>query len=472
MRSRLNIFLQLVKLFFSRADAHGILHHRTKKKKRRYRTNEGLTKNIQNVKMKQMRRKRKFMNSKVSYPEFKWAEFASKDYLYAIASINRAYNLMLAIGKADDAFRVKAKGLDYMLNCDDKKQFKSAIKNIYRRYRNHIKAGKARLQNFQADTEIIPDPRRHKDLIIPIPTNRDVMTKEQILTFEQYLSTLNVSWCSICRESQIEEKPFVRDPNYVCAACTKRNDPEYFIRNNLHPVWYLVDDEGNYVLDENGKKCVQYHIPKELACLTMYEKLLIRRCANFVPTVHLSNGIFGIKGHCVSFPQDITEMCDELPRRKDTLVTFIRNLGSKDCTSIFPISLRVNRIKILNALTWLKKHNPFYKNIRIKEENFDWMNGKEEVNVGPDAVELNVKETTKSKQQSNEDEYVSTAHIPNGNSEEDSLPMRTVHANETRTVPSGRQAEPIKELVEIARNTGQTKKVMDFPPIDHDSPIS
>ena len=153
--------------------------------------------------MQQMRRKRKFMNSEVSYPEFKWAELGSKDYLYAIASINRAYNLMLAIGKADDAFRVKAKGLDYMLNCDDKKQFKSAIKNIHRRYRNHIKAGKARLQNFQADAEIIPDPRRHKDMIIPIPTNRDVMTKEQILTFEQYLSTLNVSWCSNCRESQM-----------------------------------------------------------------------------------------------------------------------------------------------------------------------------------------------------------------------------------------------------------------------------
>ena len=96
----------------------------------------------------------------------------------------------------------------------------------------------------------------------------------------------------------------------------KRGDPEYHTKNNLHPVWYLVDDDGNYVLDENGKKEIQYHIPEELACLTMYEKLLIRRCANFVPSVHLRNGIFGINGHCVTFPQDITEMCDELPQRK------------------------------------------------------------------------------------------------------------------------------------------------------------
>ena len=42
---------------------------------------------------------------------------------------------------------------------------------------------------------------------------------------------------------------------------------------------------------------------------------------------------------------------------------------------IFPISLRVNRFKVLTALNWLKKHNPFYQNINIKEENLIWMNG-------------------------------------------------------------------------------------------------
>jgi hypothetical protein len=50
--------------------------------------------------------------------------------------------------------------------------------------------------------------------------------------------------------------------------------------------------------------------------------------------------------------------------------------------------------------------------------------------------------------------------------------MRTVHANETNKVPTGRQAKPIKELVDIAKKTGQAEKVMNFPPIDHDSAIS
>ena len=49
----------------------------------------------------------------------------------------------------------------------------------------------------------------------------------------------------------------------------KKGNPNYFIDNNLHPVWYLVDDNGKYVRDANGKKIAQYHIPEELACLSM-----------------------------------------------------------------------------------------------------------------------------------------------------------------------------------------------------------
>ena len=145
----------------------------------------------------------------------------------------------------------------------------------------------------------------------------------------------------------------------------------------------------------------------------MYEKLLIRRCANFVPSVHLKNGVFGLKGHCVTFPQDITQMCDELPQRKETLLTFVRNIGNKDTDAVFPISLRVNRVKVLTALHWLKKHNPFYRNINIREENLDWMNGADEVNMGTNGVVLNMKENPKSRLQETEDEHVSNVHSAN-----------------------------------------------------------
>ena len=195
----------------------------------------------------------------------------------------------------------------------------------------------------------------------------------------------------------------------------------------------------------------------------MYVKLLIRLCANFVPSVHLKNGIFGLNGHCVTFPQGITERCDELPQRKETLVTFVHNIGNKDTDNVFPTSLRVNRLKLVNALKWLQKHNPFYRNIKIKEENFDWMNGAEEVNMVSDGIVLNMKESLRS---------ISNAHSTKQDEDDDTLPMRTVHANEAIKVPSGRQAEPIKEFIDIAHKTNQTAKIMNFLPIDHDSAIS
>ena len=71
----------------------------------------------------------------------------------------------------------------------------------------------------------------------------------------------------------------------------------------------------------------------------MAEKLLIRRRANFVPSIHLSNGTFALKGHCVTFPQDITAMCNELLLRKEAVVVFIRYIGNKDTNAVYPNSL-------------------------------------------------------------------------------------------------------------------------------------
>ena len=145
------------------------------------------------------------------------------------------------------------------------------------------------------------------------------------------------------------------------------------------------------------------------------------------------------------------------------------NIGNKDTDNLFPTSLRVNRVKVVKALKWLQKHNPFYRNIKIKEENFDWMNSAEEVNMGSEDVVLNMKESARSKMKETEDEHVSNVHSTEQDVDDDTLPMRTVHANQAIKVSSGRQAEPTKELIDIAHKTNQTAKIMNFPPIDHDS---
>ena len=388
----------------------------------------------------------------------------------AIDDINDLYRKMLRIGKAAEIFHDKE---CLMVTSKTKVEFIKHRDTMRRNYRNYIKTPKATLDNFRVNTELLPHPHKYgRGPSSRFPTNREIIAKERILTFEHYMASLNVFKCSVCLECEIREKPLDNNPDYICPSCTRRKDPTYYTDNNLHPVWYLVDDEGNYVLDDNGNKAAQYNIPETLSCLSMYEKLLIRRCANFVPSVHLKNGVFGLKGHCVTFPQDITEMCNELPQQKDTLLTFIRNIGNKDTNSIFPTSLRVNRLKVVNALKWLQKHNPFYANIKIMERNLDWMEGAEEVNMGTDGVVMKMKESTRSKMKEAEDEYVSKAHSTADDDGDDTLAMRTVHANEINTVPTGRQTEQIKSLIDIAHKTNQSSKVMNFPPIDHDSALS
>ena len=441
-------------------------------KKRRLRTSEGLTNVMQHSRMRTVRREENHIDSAPDYPKFPWLEMFTDEYCNTIDAINGGYRKMLEIGKAQDAFRKAKHNVKSMINAKTKREFATATRNIDYRYKRHLDDKKDHLQNFRLTTELIPNPRKYQNRRhLKVPTRRQTIVKEQILTFEQYLSSLNILKCSVCLECHIEAKPETDDPNYKCSVCTREKDPTFFLDNNLHPVWYLVDAAGEFVTDDNGNKMVQYHIPHELACLTMSEKLLIRRCANFVPSVHLKNGVYGIKGHCIAYPQDITNMCNELPLRKETVLTFIRNIGNKDTDAIFPTSLRVNKNKVLNALHWLKKHNPFYKNITIKEENFDWMEGKEEASIATKGVDLNVTETENSKKCDEEEEYVSKSHKSGNDEKETVIDMCAVHANVKQTVPTGRQAQPIKEFIQIAKETSQSTNVMNYPPIDHDCPV-
>ena len=99
------------------------------------------------------------------------------------------------------------------------------------------------------------------------------------------------------------------------------------------------------------------------------------------------------------------------------------------------------------------------------------MEGKVEVNTGRDGVVLNMNESLHFRMKESEEEHVSSVHSSESNDNDDTLPVRTVHANNNINVPSGRQAEQIKELVDIACKTNQASKIMNPPPINHDAAI-
>ncbi len=194
-----------------------------------------------------------------------------------------------------------------------------------------------------------------------------------------------------------------------------------------------------------------------------------------MPSIHLSNGTFALKGHCVTFPQDITEMCNELPLRKEAVVVFILYIGNKDTSAVYPKSLRVKEQNVLEALLWLKEHNAHYADITINKSNLDWMNGQNEANIGTQASILKTKDTQRYKINTTEEEVVSNVHMQyeNNNQIDDSCDMDIgcMHANENNTLPTGIDAEIMKTFVEIAKKMGQLSEIMNFPPIDHDSPI-
>ena len=93
------------------------------------------------------------------------------------------------------------------------------------------------------------------------------------------------------------------------------------------------------------------------------KKLLIRRYAPYIPLFHANNGAYTIKGHCMTFPQDITEMCDALPLYKESILTFIRYLGNKETQEVFIKQLRARKDPVIVALNWKTRAWPIWGGI-------------------------------------------------------------------------------------------------------------
>jgi hypothetical protein len=69
-----------------------------KKRHRRERTSEGLTKNIQSIRDRRSKQLQCQLNSESNFFTFDWAEFMSKDYFQVINSINDCYKKILEFG--------------------------------------------------------------------------------------------------------------------------------------------------------------------------------------------------------------------------------------------------------------------------------------------------------------------------------------------------------------------------------------
>ena len=175
-------------------------------------------------------------------------------------------------------------------------------------------------------------------------TNKETFVHNSLYKFKHVTSSMTIKTCCVCRESHIVSTKSIQSEknDHRCNKC-RNLDKRHYEKNNLQPTWYERNADGLMKKTDDGSPVTRYDIPPELSRLSMAEKLLVRRCAPYIPSHHLKGGNFGLKGHCVAFAQDITDMCDELPNRKETVVTFVCEMGNKNNHSMLLRHLKVNK---------------------------------------------------------------------------------------------------------------------------------
>ena len=383
-----------------------------------------------------------------------------------IRYLNETYNTFIEMG--DPA------GFEKLISARTKDEYLKEKKNVYYKFKSRRTKGYPVLKilsplcyiswfvslfNGKQETIIMDKSYNTQQSV------RDFKRTEGMLKFERKASMLRIQYCHCCRENHlnlIKYEPNKAEP-YKCTKCEKLDDDRHYLKKNLHPVWYErkpgAKSYKDFKLDSSGNRIVRYDIPTELSELTMAEQLLIRRCAPYIPSLHLSTGFYGIKGHCVAFPQDISEMCDVLPQRQESVVTFIRQMGNKNTSEVLLKHLKVRKDKVIVALNWLKLHHSGYHDIKIDTSQLDWMGNTNESSIKADQCRVTV-DTGKA---TSRPQFVSGVQCAGELHSDTNLSFSTMAMSDVHTIPNANQSQPIRELVELAQETNQTDKVLMFP---------
>ena len=296
-------------------------------------------------------------------------------------------------------------------------------------------------------------------------TVREMKRVEGTMKFEYQNSLLEIRPCSICHENHLVEtkKKLLPTDIYKCGKCKKLKDENAYLKNRLLPIWYErvagATSHTEFKLDSDGNKIIHYEIPEELLCLTVAEQLLIRRCAPFIPSFHIGKGYYGLKGHCVAFAQDITDMAMTLPQRPESVVTFIRAIGNKDTTDLKLKHLKVSKVRVVRALQWLKIHHEGYHDVSIDMTRFAWMKGNETAIIKGNEKKLVFEDQNKPISK----DFVSKVQCAGDIMKDGELDYSIFGMSTGDTVPNT-ESDNINELVDTSETAHGKEKLMMFPP--------
>jgi hypothetical protein len=103
------------------------------------------------------------------------------------------------------------------------------------------------------------------------------------------------------------------------------------------------------------------------------------------------------------------------------------------------------------------------------------MKDKDKANIGQEGTILSKKRTQRYKVLTTQEEMVSNAHSRMdfsdcaGNTCD--IEIGAMHPNVDNSLPNAHNTKIIQSLIDIAKNTDQLSKIMNFPSIDHDNPV-
>ena len=132
--------------------------------------------------------------------------------------------------------------------------------------------------------------------------------------------------------------------------------------NNAAPLRHDASGEKPY-----GAQCV----PK---CLKMAEQLLIARLSVAVTIHRLAHGGVASAGHVATFPMPVEPMADVLPRLPSGVtIARVRRGATARADAKQNRLYTVRASKVIDALRWLKTHNPYYADVAIDHSRLDFI---------------------------------------------------------------------------------------------------
>ena len=156
---------------------------------------------------------------------------------------------------------------------------------------------------------------------------------------------LEIYQCIICKEAW-PYKVGTRENNNTCYRCKRgKGSPKKFSKQN---------------------NMIPSPVPHQLQNLTQFEEMLIAR---EFPVMHVytkpRGGQKAYKGHVITMPHNVQQLADILPRCPEELPVLIFTINGKNHHSK---DFQVHSKNVSDALYWLIKNNPLYKNIKIDHE--------------------------------------------------------------------------------------------------------